>query len=1161
MKYFKNMLISFLFKLKFILIIIIAFETFGQQYNFIYYNRSEDKIGNQVWDIYQDSKGYMWFATSAGLSRYNGWKYDVYNQESGLIESFAFSVREDKKGNFWAGGPGGISYIKWNEDRNQLPQIQNNILGKFKDFYRVFVDSYGRVWAYNFATVSDIYFIEKDSIYNFSEKFRFRNQRVIFINEYEDAVYFLTTDGGIYKFFLNEITELQLEDIPAEFKPRMFFFNGIGELVICGAGGVAVVSSEDSYQSHNLKWILKKSSMFALESKKGGYWIATERDGLFKVENGTVKNITDKNGLITNNLYTLFEDKEGVLWIGAALHGICKLPNLRLTNFGKKEGFLQEAISSITILNNTIYCSTEDGIFTFNEPVFRRFEIVANKDASVSSKFFYHIIPYYGDSWLLGGSNGLYLLRANGLIEHIGIKGMWVQSLLKDVGEQIWIGTNNGLFKLQADGVIVHQDINYQELNILAIAEIKSQDLYLATTDGVVILENWTNNDGIKQVRKLTTSDGLLSNMILDLAVSSAEEIIIGTAKGINVINANEMYGIDKGLSNQFVIDLFEDRKGRLWAGTYNGVSILEKKADRYTVTKQYYKKDGLISNEFTRNNNIIEDHLGRIWIGSFGGLTVYDPSEDDNLFISTPCYISSVMVNDSTYSPKFHTDHKFAHTENKISFSFEGLSFMDERMVQFQYYLEPLETEWSKTTNTPTAFYGYLNPGSYIFHVRAISSLGGLSNQQIYRFEILSPFWSTWWFTLLLLSFFGVLIYIGYLYRTQKIRKRNIILQNIVDEKTHQLTETNVKLEIQYNDLLEAQKKLVEKEKLEEAFKEIEKLKNRLSIENIYLREKQTTVHEVGSLVGNSECIKKIRKLILEVAPTDSTVLITGETGTGKTLVGEAIHQLSKRGERTLIAVNCAAIPDGLVESELFGHEKGAFTGAHTRRLGKFEVADGSTILLDEIGDMDLHIQSKILTFLQERRFNRIGGNEFISVDVRIIAATNYDLELLVAERKFRKDLFHRLKVFCINIPPLREHTEDIEILTKFFADRFSKLMNKNITSISKSALEELMHYQFPGNVRELENIIQRAVIVCKTNVITDEEIVLSHFPGELNKEFSNLETVLSLEEMERKYISAVLRQTKGKISGKNGAAELLGMHPNTLRSRLEKLNINYHR
>ncbi|KUG25363.1 hypothetical protein ASZ90_004816 [hydrocarbon metagenome] len=1137
---------------------------FTQQYNIIHYVKSQDKIGNQVWSIFQDSKGYMWFATSAGLVRYNGWEYEVFDKEKGLIESFVFDISEDNEGNIWVGCPSGILRLKLGGDPSTPLEIQNISLGKFNDFYRVFVDSYQRIWAYNTVSASDVYFIDKGVLHNFSEKYRFKNQRVLHIAEDNRGVYMLTDDGKIYKYFVNDISEVTLPSEALGIKSRMFFFNSKGELVLCGQGGVASINLNDFTPNPKLNLITNISSMYAIETKFGDYWIATEQKGLIKVNENSVSAITEENGLPTNDLYTLFEDREGILWIGTAIKGIFKLPSLRFSSFGKKEGFTQGAISSITVKNSNIYCTTENGIFLFDQYEFHRIPLNIDRKDIVSPLFIFYMLALNDNEWLIGSSDGLLLMQNNGKSNFLGLKNIWVQTLFKDSKGRIWIGTNKGLYFIDRNFEINLFDIGIKDVSVNAIivqrdasGKIESQNLFLGTTDGLIVINDIINNNFGNKITRFTTEDGLSSELIMDMELTSEGELLIGTAKGISILKNNNILPIDNDLTHPFIVDLFIDSLGNLWAGTNYGLNKLVKKDGKYIITEKYYEKDGLVSNEYTRNNTISQDKYGRIWFGTFQGLSVYNPDEDHNIQVPPICYLSSVQINDTlTYSMNEMRAY-FSYNENKFKFFFEGLTYFDEKNVLYEYYLEPLESEWSKSTDIPNTSYGYLNPGDYIFHVRAVNQFGIRSNEQSYRFSISPPYWSTWWFLLLLGFLVLILFYVGYLYRTKQMRKRNLLLQKLVDEKTHQLKNTNEKLETQYKDLLEAQKKLVEKEKLEEAFREIEKLKNRLAVENIYLREKQTTVYEVSSLVGNSEGIKYIRKLIQEVAPTSSTVLITGETGTGKTLVGEAIHALSERKERTLVVVNCAAIPDGLIESELFGHEKGAFTGAHIRREGKFEIADGSTIFLDEIGDMNLHVQAKILTFLQDRKFSRLGGNEQITVDVRIIAATNYNLEQLVNEGKFRKDLFHRLQVFNIYVPSLRNRVEDIEPLSKYFADRFAKLMNKNITAISKSALEKLKNYPFPGNIRELENIMQRAIIVCKTGVITDEDIVLSQINGGLKQALKLKESMLTLEDMERQYIYNVLLKTDGKIAGKDGAAELLGLHPNTLRSKMAKLKI----
>jgi len=288
------------------------------------------------------------------------------------------------------------------------------------------------------------------------------------------------------------------------------------------------------------------------------------------------------------------------------------------------------------------------------------------------------------------------------------------------------------------------------------------------------------------------------------------------------------------------------------------------------------------------------------------------------------------------------------------------------------------------------------------------------------------------------------------------------------------------------------------------------------------------------------------------KVAPTDSTVLIMGETGTGKELIARAIHKRSKRSKRPFISVNCAAVPSSLIMSELFGHEKGAFTGAVQRRLGRFELAEGGTIFLDEVGDLPMETQIALLRVLQEREFERVGGTEVLRADVRVISATNCDLQAAIADGAFRSDLYYRLNVFPIKLPPLRERKEDVPLLVNYFVDRYAKRAGKKIKHIQKKALEALQEYSWPGNVRELQNVIERSLIICETNEFSiDKSWVANepHSPGS---------AATDQKASERQRIEAALAQSSGKISGAHGAAAELGIPPSTLESKIRSLRIN---
>jgi formate hydrogenlyase transcriptional activator len=344
-------------------------------------------------------------------------------------------------------------------------------------------------------------------------------------------------------------------------------------------------------------------------------------------------------------------------------------------------------------------------------------------------------------------------------------------------------------------------------------------------------------------------------------------------------------------------------------------------------------------------------------------------------------------------------------------------------------------------------------------------------------------------------------------------------------------------------------------------AFKEIDSLKNKLAVEKLYLEEEIRSEFNFEEIVGESPAIKRALAQVELAAPGDTTVLILGETGTGKELIARAIHNLSPRRERTFVKINCAAIPGGLLESELFGHERGAFTGAINQKVGRFELADKGTIFLDEVGDIPLELQPKLLRVLQEHEFERLGATRTVRVDARVVAATNADLSRLVAERKFRSDLFYRLNVFPIQIPPLRDRREDIPLLVRYFVQKFSRSLNKLVQYVPSDAMDALVAYSWPGNIRELENLLERAVILSPSKELrvplSELRNALATPVEESPVAISTSAPVATLEEAERQHILRALRQTEWRIAGPRGAATLLGMKRTTLQARIRKLGI----
>jgi formate hydrogenlyase transcriptional activator len=346
---------------------------------------------------------------------------------------------------------------------------------------------------------------------------------------------------------------------------------------------------------------------------------------------------------------------------------------------------------------------------------------------------------------------------------------------------------------------------------------------------------------------------------------------------------------------------------------------------------------------------------------------------------------------------------------------------------------------------------------------------------------------------------------------------------------------------------------------KLEKAFEEIKQLKDQLHDENVALREQIDQTFMFEEIVGSSPALQTVLSSVVKVAPTDSTVLITGETGTGKELIARAIHKHSQRSGHAFISVNCASIPSSLIASELFGHEKGAFTGAVQRRQGRFELAHSGTIFLDEVGDLPAETQITLLRVLQERQFERVGGNQILTTDVRVIAATNRDLTTAIASGTFRSDLFYRLNVFPIEVPPLRKRKEDIPMLVEYFVKRYAEKAGKQIRKIDMNTLELCQSYPWPGNIRELQNIVERSVILSTGDTFWIEKAWLAS-PEPTRQELPN-PLPDTLQNQERKIIETALAECKGKVAGPKGAAAKLGIPRSTLDSKIKQLRIKKHK
>jgi PAS domain S-box-containing protein len=380
-----------------------------------------------------------------------------------------------------------------------------------------------------------------------------------------------------------------------------------------------------------------------------------------------------------------------------------------------------------------------------------------------------------------------------------------------------------------------------------------------------------------------------------------------------------------------------------------------------------------------------------------------------------------------------------------------------------------------------------------------------------------------------------------------EKLQYAHDELEQTVHERTVELTSANAQLTEEIAERKKAEHSLLG------TYAEIKQLKDRLQAENIYLQQEVAQQYNFGEIIGQSNVLSRVFSQVEQVAPMNATVLLLGETGTGKGVVARAIHSSSTRKNRPLITVNCTTLPATLVESELFGRERGAFTGSDARQIGRFELADGGTIFLDEIGEMPLELQSKLLRVIQDGEFERLGSPKTIKTDVRIIAATNRDLGEEIKNGKFREDLFYRLNVFPITMPTLRQRKDDIPLLVSYFVAKFNKKIGKKIETVSKETMNALQQYHWPGNVRELESVIERAVIISQGIALQ----VLDRFDTFKKTEEPSGQEVKALLDLEHDHVLQVLQKTGWRIEGKNGAAVLLGLNASTLRARMRKYGI----
>ncbi len=1129
--------------------------------------------------IVQDQQGFLWFGTEDGLNKYDGYEFTVYKPDAADSNSLPSRVVQalyvDHAGNLWIGA-GNDGLRRYNPDIDKFdrfkhdPRNLESLAGKF--ISAIFEDSRRDLWIgtyrglYRYNRQLDVFTIYRHHPHDTTS---ISSDYVSALCEDRTGAMWIGTGAGLNRYdreknvFIhyrrdpNDPTGLNNDNVSCIREDR----NGviwIGTLAGLNRYDRSTNKVSRCFYDPQDPHTIAPDVIFDLYvDSKNILWVGTFHLGLWRYNATTDRFFryahapNDPQSLSEDRIGCIYEDRSGVMWVGTYRHGLNRYDRRQDVFARYQTGAAIYAV--LQDRNGELWIGTSsDGLMRYNQQGkhVAHYRHDPKDPASLST---YGILALHedrrGELWI-GTGRGLNRYDAarrcfvRYLHEPIDPKvpeHYEVKVIHEDVEGELWIGTKgSGLLRRnRPQGTFTyyrHDPQNSQSIsgnNIWAINEDQNGYLWIGTFDGGVNRLDKKTGTFTRYQHDLQNPHGLNNNAIYTVYADANGSIWIGTyGNGLNRLDPNTgqviHYTDRDGLPDNFVKSILPDGLGNLWLSTDKGLSKLNLQAGTF---KNFTVKDGLISNQFLSGASY-RNQDGRLFFGGEGGVIAFYPDSLKNNPHVPSVVITRFNVFDKPLSLPAALSSveeiKLSHRQNFFSFDFVALDFVALLKNQYAYQLEGFDSDWMHCGTRRYASYTNVDPGEYFFRVKGSNS-DGIWNEQgaTIGITITPPFWKTWWFRTL--AIFSVL---ASAFTWHQIRIRR------VEEKRKAL-------EIQVKEKVEAA------QALQNALSEVERLKNRLHAENVYLQDEIKLEHNFADIISRSQALKKILSKVEQVAATDATVLIMGESGTGKELLARAVHNLSNRRDRPMVKVNCAALPASLIESELFGHEKGAFTGAIARKIGRFELADGGTIFLDEIGELPPELQAKLLRVLQEGEFERVGGQQTMKTDTRVIAASNRDLKEEIAHSRFREDLYYRLHVFPITIPPLRERREDVPLLINHFVKKYGARIGKKIETVSPNVIATLQAYDWPGNVRELENVVERAVIVSQGKQLKLDDW-LPH-----NNAKSDEPTIVTLEDLERHHILKILEQTSWRISGERGAAKMLNINASTLRSRMEKLGI----
>ena len=901
--------------------------------------------------------------------------------------------------------------------------------------------------------------------------------------------------------------------------------------------------------------------------------------GVSRYDGEFFTNFTVEDGLADDTVTSITEDLEGGVWIGTQA-GASRYDGKRFVSYGREDGLPQQAVHSIGLDHEgNVWFGTfggnilqEGGLYRYDGETFTTFDTVdglghssvtAMRADSLGRMWFCTwsggVSCYDGDRfstftmddgladnislaveedregsiWVGSGAFGL---AGAGVSRYVGeqfqvfttddgLAGNNAICILEDRQGQLWFGTWTGASRYDGE---CFSAVEGMEAHVRCILEDRQGQLWFGTAAAGVFRydgEQWT---------QFTMQEGLSGQTIYAMLEDRSGNLWFGFLNdgGICCYDGEQWvnFNTENGLPEGNVEGMVEDRQGYLWFATRCGLCRFDGKD-----FKSFTTRDGLAGNEV---NCLLEDRHGRLWVGCKGGVSCFDGKHFTNYTAKDGLvnnYVISILED--------RRGHLWFSSYGGGVSRYDGLVFqtlhrrngLSHNAVQ-QVLQDRAGDFWIATDGGGVTRYRSrtIAPTMRLTNVTADREYGPLERlivnaaQQLVTFEFSGCSFGT---------SLEQMVYVYRLWGRDEVwghtRQRRVAYEDL-DLGDYTFEVKAVDRDLNYSEAASVQVSVVPDPHL------------------AALNEVLSQTSAAGEFVGKSAALQQVQQQLAQVAGTDLTVLIQGETGTGKGLAARTLHALSERRSDLFIQVNCGAIPQGLVESELFGHEKGAFTGAVARKLGKVELAEEGTLFLDEIGDMPLDAQVKLLRLLEEKIFERVGGTVTLMTGARIIAATNRDLKKRVEEGTFREDLYFRLQVFPVQLPPLRQRREDIPLLATYFAEGMAAHLGKEVAQLDRAALARLQDYEWPGNVRELEHVVGRAVVLCQDAVVRSEDIGLGQ--GKTEQVEAGLVT---LEEHERRYILRVLEETDWVIKGAKGAAAVLGLHDSTLRSRMRKLEI----